>query len=364
MAITYDLLGGKSASNPYGTASTNPFMSTNGPAGSAPGKVMPPPQAPIPQPYPTPGPNTSMNPAPGPYSPFGNNPLQVAPPTPPPADQSVGLDPNNVDGNFNPWNPNEKNFYGGQQIAGARPDQADYNAVQGYSDQAYDYSRRYLDPQQAQQNRRMQQELINKGVDPNSAQGQEMQKMLGMQQADQNNAAAFNAMQFGQGIQNQMAQQGLAQQGLAGNMQQALWNAQLGAKGQGLQWELGRMANAMQGRGLDLQGQIANQQYSLGRSSQDLQRYQADLQHQLGMGGLDLQRQGLDFNQMMGLEGLDFRNRQYDDRQQQYQDQITMALMGMTPVPGMTPIDPNGAFGTTLQSAAGNTGILGRLGII
>lgn len=321
--------------------------------------VVPPQQPPVP--YQQPGPNTAMNPAPGPYSPFGNNPLTVPPPTPP-GDPSVSVDAGGATGRFSPWGPNEKNFYGGQQIAGAQPGAAQYGAVQQYSDAALQNARRYLDPQQASQNRRMQQEMINKGIDPNSAQGQEMQKMMGMQQADANNAAAFGAMQFGQGIQNQMAQQEQQKAQLAGNMQQALWQNQLGSSGQGLQWELGKMANAMQGKGLDLQGQIANQNYQLGKSGQDLQRYTADLQHQLGMGGLDLQRQGMDFSQMMGLEGIDFRNRQFDTQQQQYQDQITMALMGMTPVPGTTAIDPTGAFNSTIGSAGANQGLLGRLG--
>ena len=86
---------------------------------------------------------------------------------------------------------------------------ADYQGVQQYADAAYDESRRYLDPQQAQENRRMDQSMINKGLDPNSAMGQEMMDALSMRQGDQNNAAAFQSMQFGQGIQDQYAQQGL-----------------------------------------------------------------------------------------------------------------------------------------------------------
>ena len=116
-------------------------------------------------------------------------------------------------GNADPWKkntPGEDNFYGPQQIAGAKPDQADYNSVQGYADQANAESRRYLDPQQQMQNDRLQQEMINKGVDPNSPQGQTMANQLAMQQGDANNAASFGALQFGQGVQNQMSQQQLA----------------------------------------------------------------------------------------------------------------------------------------------------------
>ena len=84
---------------------------------------------------------------------------------------------------------------------------ANYQGVEQYSDAAYDESRRYLDPQQAQQTRRMNQEQINRGIDPNSVQGQQMGDQLFMRQGDQNNAAAFGAMQFGQGIDKQMRDQ-------------------------------------------------------------------------------------------------------------------------------------------------------------
>jgi hypothetical protein len=89
------------------------------------------------------------------------------------------------------------------------PDQANYDQMQGFSDQAYDYSRRYVDPQQDQDQRRIQQEMVNKGIDPNSAQGMEMMNQMSMRHGDQNDASAFGAMGFGQGIQNQMFNQQL-----------------------------------------------------------------------------------------------------------------------------------------------------------
>jgi len=305
---------------------------------------------------------TAMNPAPGPYSPYGNNPLLVNPPAPPgapdPATAGGGgvTGPQGGNGSFNPMMPDRLNEYGGQQIAGAQPNAADYNSVQNYANAAYENSQRYMAPQHASQNRRMQQEMINKGIDPNSAQGQEMQKMMAMQQGDQQNAAMFGAMQFGQGIQNQMAQQKQAQAGLAGQMQQAFWNQQGNADQRRLQAYLGNQQNQLGYAGLENQANIASMQdktsrlgiqnnYNLGMAGIDAQRYTADLNHQLGMGNLDLHRQGQDFNQ-----------------QQQYQDQITMALMGMTPVPGTTAIDPTGAFNQTIGSAGQNQGILGRLG--
>jgi hypothetical protein len=203
-----------------------------------------------------------------------------------------------ANGGTSGFNPVEKNFYGGQQIAGGMPSPADYQSVQQYSDAAYENSQRYIKPQQNQQNRRMDQEMINRGIDPNSAMGQDQQNQLGMQQADQNNAAAYGAMQFGQGIQDQMFQQEFANQGLAGQMQQGLWNAQSNAAG-----------------------------------------------YELGMGNLNMNQQGQEFNQMMGLEGVDFRNRGYNDGLMQYQDQLTLAMLGMNPVPVGSNTNPYSPYG-------------------
>lgn len=255
-------------------------------------------------------------------------------------------------GNADPWRkgkPGEDNFYGPQQIAGATPSPADYQSVQGYADQANANARRYLDPQQQMQNDRLQQELINKGVDPNSPQGQTMAKQLAMQQADANNAASFGALGFGQGIQNQMSQQQLANQGLAANMQNNLWNYELGGNQQELQRYLGDQqnqlgrylgdqSNALSRSGMDLQRYGMDQNFNLGKGQQDLSRYGMDMGNQLAQGQLDMNRQGQNFNQMMGLEGVDFRNRAYNDSRGDYRDQMTMAMMGQTPVPGVSQV--------------------------
>ena len=270
--------------------------------------------------------------------------------------------------------PEEKAQYGGQEMFGD-PSQADYDSVQQYGDQAYEQSMKRLNPQMETQNKRLQQEMINKGIDPNSAQGQRMQDDLSRQQADQKNSATFSALQFGQGIQNQMAQQEQQKANLAGQMQQGLWGAQGQASGQNLQKYLGDQSNQLGwgnlqsghelgkaglenqfslGRsgqmndynlgaaGLDLQGQLGNQQnmlaqrgqdinymlgaggqnlqkygmdqnFNLGAAGQDLQRYGMDQNFQLGQGAQDIQRQGQDFDQMMGMGDRDFRNQQYND---------------------------------------------------
>jgi hypothetical protein len=277
-----------------------------------------------------------MSPAPGPYSQFGNNPQQVLPP---PMPTGGPIDAKGATANWRGRVPGENNFYGGQQIAGATPDQADYQSVQGYADAAHQNARRYLDPQQNMQNRRFDQELINRGIDPNSAQGQEQAKLLGMQQADANNAAAFGALQFGQGIQNQMFNQEHQQAQLAGQMRQGLWGAQNQAQGQQMQFDLGKM-NAQNQFGLGRMNALNN--YNLGLAGLGSQNYQAELGHQLGMGQLDIGRNQTEHAQMMDLLGYDMQTRQYNDQQRLIQDALFNQWYGNTPVPGMTPVDVQG----------------------
>jgi hypothetical protein len=233
------------------------------------------------------------------------------------------------DGAFDPMAFNEKNYYGGQKIAGANPSQADYDSVRQYSDQAYEQARRNLDPIQQQQQRRMEQDLINKGIDPTSAQGKGMLDQYNRNIADQNSAASFGALQFGQGIQNQMAQQEQQKAQLAGNMQQALWQNQLGAKGQDLQFQLGKMQNDTAQAGLDTQ------------------RYGMDLGHQLGMGQLDYTRGMGEHSQMMDLLGYDMNVKNMNTQNQMIQDALFNQWYGSTPIPSMgttNPYDPAGSY--------------------
>ncbi len=156
---------------------------------------------------------------------------------------------------------------------------------------------------QEQQSRRMEQDLINKGIDPSSEQGMAMLDQQNRNFADQDNSANFAALQFGQGIQDQMFNQNMANTVQAGNMQQAKWG------------------------------------YDINRGNQSILQ------------------QGQDFNQMIGLEGIDFRNRAYNDNQDKYYDQLTMALMGQTPIPGYGGYDPTGLAGQQIAGSSGG-GIL------
>ena len=334
--------------------------------------------APMPPPPPPPG-QSAMNPAPSPYQQWGNNPMNVPPPgqqpgvAPPPG--YVGVTPPDGGGQYDPnWsgiNPQEKNFYGGQQIAGATPSQADYDSVRGYADQAYGQARRNLDPMQEQQGRRMEQDLVNKGIDPSSDQGKAMLDQQNRNFSDQNSKAMFDSLGFGQGIQNQMSQQELANQTLAGNMQQGLWNQQLGASGQGLQYELGKMGNQLGFAGLENQRYGMELQNQLGQAGIAQQQYATDMSQRLGQAGLENQRYGMDLTNQLGMGQLDFQRNQGEHGQTMdwlnydkgisdtnfnrgiVQDALYNQMYGATPIPGMGSVNPYSPANS--QMGAGDT---------
>jgi hypothetical protein len=273
------------------------------------------------------------------------------------------------------FNPGEKNVYGNQQIAGADPQQADYQSVQQFSDAAHQEARKYLDPQQAQDSRRFDQELINKGIDPRSDMGQQMSDQMARQHGDQDRSAAFGAMQFGQGIQNQMSQQEQQKAQLAGNMQQALWQNQLGGQQLKSQTDLGRAGLGMQQYGIESGNAQAlarmgmdrygmDQNFALGQAGLDNARYGMDQGFQLGMGNLDLQRGGQEHGQMMDFLNYDMGVNQYNQQQQMIQDAMFNQQYGNVPIPGMGATNPYspagtmlGAGDTTWWSGGGSAGI-------
>ena len=185
--------------------------------------------------------------------------------------------------------------FGGVGTVGAEANAADYQGVQNFADAAYDNSRRYLDPQQGADRRRYQQELINKGIDPNSAMGREMSDQMARQHGDQDSAAAFQAMGFGQGIQNQMFNQDFMNTQQAGNMAQGQWNNE----------NMAAMRN--------------------------LQRYGMDQNYGLGQGALDVQRQSQDFNELVGYDNIDYRNAMFNRQGDWRDDDIRLQMMGFQP---------------------------------
>jgi hypothetical protein len=172
-----------------------------------------------------------------------------------------------------------------------------------------------------------------------------------------------------------MAGQEFQKSQLAGDMQKALWQQQLGASGQNLDFTLGKMNNANQmamndannatQMGLGKMNNATNrygmdQNYALGLGGQDVQRYGMDQNYALGLGQQDYLNQGQNFDQMMGLEGIDFRNRQYNDQQNMYQDQLTQALLGQNPRGAVSQEDMGSGYAAGLGSANQNSGAFGK----
>ena len=236
---------------------------------------------------------------------FGNNPLNVA-------GGGAGVNMPPVGVNMPPVD--ENNFYGGQQIAGSTPSQADYQSVQQYSDQAYQQARRNLDPLQEQQNRRYDQEMINRGIDPRSHAGTSAADQIARQQADQNNSAMFGALQFGQGIQNQMSQQELANQQLAGEMRRGVWGRDVGMAG------------------------VAAQNLATNKG------------HQLGMGQLDLGRNQAEHGQAMDWLGYDMNVANMNTQNQLIQDALYNQAYGSVPIPQMGATNPYAPSGKMLDA--------------
>lgn len=240
---------------------------------------------------------------------------------------------------YNPYGDGTQ--FGGVSTINPNANPADYDSVRGFANSAYDQSMRNLQPQMDQQNRRFDQTLINQGIDPNSKAGQDARAQMDRGQNDLRSKATFDALAFGQGIQNQMFGQDLSRSQLASGMQMGEWGNntamnnllgntygnQLGFLGQ----QGGNMAN-MYGAQLGLQGNMNNNATS---------RYNSQLQHSLGMGNLELGRQQQDWSQMMGMEGLNQWNQTYN-RQGDWRNQdLTLALMGLN-VPQQSQIGTGG----------------------
>lgn len=93
-------------------------------------------------------------------------------------------------------------------VDGVRIADPNFGSMQKFQDAAYDHAMRSLQPAFDQQDRRFEQDLVNKGIDPNSAAGRLALERIQRGQNDARSGALFQAMQFGQGAQDQAFRQG------------------------------------------------------------------------------------------------------------------------------------------------------------
>ena len=227
--------------------------------------------------------------------------------------------------------------YNGQSTTNANAQQFQYDQVQEFSDMAYDQSMRYLNPQMEQQQRQLDQQLINQGIDPKSEYGQFMSDQLARQQSDLTSRAAFDALNYGSDLQQQMFEQDAFRTSQASTMQMAEWAQELGFSQEDTRRMLGELNYSMGQDQLSEAAAQRNTNFALGMNQLGMDRYQSDLQYNLGMGDLDLRRAQQSFNEMMGFEDLNYREYMAQEDKRRYDvGQILSMLNPSTTVPGST----------------------------
>ena len=188
-------------------------------------------------------------------------------------------------------------------------------AFQNFQDASYSQAQRHLAPQQEAQQKKFDQQMVNKGLAPGSKAYNLAQAQMQRGQNDQNNAAAFGAMQFGLGAQNQAFGQDFQnrtmdmqkdQFGRSLNQRESefgrnlgLQNRQLGE--QGRQFDVGMSQRESEfGRNLGLQ----NDQFGLQRDMFGLQAENQAYNQLIGMGDFGMRL--ADFKQPCrpGLQGV------------------------------------------------------------
>lgn len=152
--------------------------------------------------------------------------------------------------------------YGGVSAVNPQAGQAnELDAFRRYEDAAYADAMRRLQPAHAQQDRQFDQAMIDRGHAPGSGAGySQAYRDKEMAQAEGLENAAFGAMQFGLGAQNQSFQQDHARSALANALLQAQWQKELG-------WgniNLGQDRLSEQGRQFDAGLGERQRQYDLG----------------------------------------------------------------------------------------------------
>ena len=250
--------------------------------------------------------------------------------------------------------------------------QPQLDSFQDYQDAAWKQSRRYLDPQQASQDRKFAQTMINKGLAPGSAAYQTAMDNYKRTQNDANAGAAFQAMQFGQNAQNQSFQQGLGASQLANAIARANLQAETAR-------ENAALAANTQRYGIDVNAEIAaNKLAQQGSQFQDTLGFQqSQWGDQLGLQrdkfgfeqsrwddqfGLqrdqfgELQNQNT-FNNMLGLGnfGINYGNYLNNSRMTDYN--MAAAMLSNAPGSQQQQLNVGGAYNTAQQGAMNQAGL-------
>lgn len=225
---------------------------------------------------------------------------------------------------------------------------AQLDSFQEYQDAALAQARRGLDPQQEALQSRFAQTMVNKGLAPGSEAYMNEFDNMSRAMNDQDIAAQFGAMQFGQGAQNQAYNQALGASQLAQGMslgelaaETARANAQLAADTSryGISTAAGTAAAQLAQQGTQFQDQFGFDQNRWGD--------QFGLQQQQ----FAQQQQQADFNNLMNLGtfGINYGNYMNNAAQTDY----NMAAAMLSNVPGnqQQQINVGGAYNTAQSGA-------------
>jgi len=197
-------------------------------------------------------------------------------------------------------------------------------AFQKYQDASYEQAQRHMAPQQEAQQSKFAQQMVNKGLDPGSRAYNLAQAQMQRGQNDQQNSAAFGAMQFGLGAQNQAFGQQFQQDTMAMQKDQ-----------------FGRSLNQAQnqfGRSLGEQGR----QFDVGMSQRE-----SEFGRNFGM-----QQGQQDFNNMMGIGDFGMRLADFSNRNQMQDYNMMEGMLSHAPGGSFNPIDTQGAYRDSMGGAA------------
>lgn len=217
-------------------------------------------------------------------------------------------------------------------------------SFQNYQDAALAQARRGLDPQQDAQRKRFEQQMINKGLDPASAAFQSQHGNMTRAMNDQDIAAQFGAMQFGQQAQQQAYAQALGASQLAQGMSRA------------------EMADATQRRGQDFsraaqQDQIGLNYAQLGQAGdqfQDQFAFNQDKwadQYGLQRDQFGFQQDQADFGNMMNMGQFALGYGNYLNNAAQTDYNMAAAMLSNAPGNQQQQLNVGGAYNTAQQGA-------------
>ena len=214
---------------------------------------------------------------------------------------------------------------GGVSAVNPQAGQVDYDSLNQFIDPAYKTAMTRLDPQLTAQKNKFDQDMVSRGIGVGSDAYNRAFQQMDANQNDARQSAAFNAMQFGTGIQNQMFGQDQARSQLANALLQAQMSNDLGYSNlneQGREFndkfnqqgeQFGQQMNE-QGRQFD--EQMFNNQYQYG----DQSNYQWDRAQ---------------MNDLGWLANFDRDNQRYNDTQDWNFFNANQGILGS--VPGWNP---------------------------